>query len=143
MHLSFLHGMKTDILGRIQSSCPPGLGPAWRKLHTSLWACILAPVRWAPIACSPPQLQAQLSSQGRKDLRAHSHGWELLLACLHISPMLGCTATDCWRTGAVIPPVMDSVRWAGDAGRSKLQDNLSNQSSDLQAFVKTKGTTRY
>ena len=59
---------------------------------------------------------------------------------------------------------MAVVRWVGDAGRAKLQDNLSNQSSDLsnqssnlsnqssdlsnqssdlQAFVQTKRTTRY
>lgn len=92
---------------------------------------------------SQPQLQAQLSSQGRKVLRAHSHGWELFLACLHISPSLGCTATGCWTPRVVIPPAMAVVRWVGDVERAKLQDNLSNQSSDLQALVQTKGTTRY
>lgn len=56
--------------------------------------------------------------------------------------MVGCTATGCWRPRVTMPSVMAVVGWVGAAGRAKLQDNLSNQSFDLQASVQTKGNHR-
>lgn len=135
---SFLCGAKTHILGRIQSSCPPGLGPAWRKLDMPPRAHRRAPARWDPIACSQSQPQAQLSSQGRTVLRARSHGWEILLACLHVSPTAGCTATDFGRSYS-LSGGCGGLGW----GYRQLKDNFSNQSSDLQVFVQTEESTRY